>query len=166
MEKSAVIKQMMLFAGEVRGIVIEGCIMIERKIDYYLSKYYCEDNERRLELSDLFTQYLNLEFKRALYMRILNKNHNEEIELYSKELKGIENMMVERNVLAHMELDTSDTAIEKYITTGVIQFIKYRKIVSSHEITTNLLDTFQKNLTNGVKVLDHFQKKQQPGRNQ
>ena len=154
MDKYILGKEMIGFAGTIRGIVIEGCIMIERAIDLYLSSYFTYGNGKQKELSHLLSRHITLENKRAFYMDIIKMEAKDEYKMHKSDLARIVRIIEERNIIAHMELDISEVAMDKFQSTGVIQFIKYRKAITAHEITDNMLAEFQENVPKAVKAMD------------
>lgn len=148
------LNEMIQLAARSRGYVIELSISIERAIDRFIAGYFCEDSEKFMEIKDyIIAQAMPAESKRMIFVNILRRNYPNLLKINKKTLDSIAELYDERNVLAHMELDVSDDALDIFIETGDIHFIKYRTQVSQYPYNNEKVETTIKNCLQYLNAL-------------
>ena len=116
-----------------RGDVIEHLSICEYFIDTYISCYLTNDRHKRDEVVNLIlgTNRITLESKRQIYDYIIESNFPEDWVKYKPIRKILQNIIEERNVIAHY---SSEEHANNYNT---IIFTKYKN-VRSQKIYTEL----------------------------
>lgn len=101
----------------LRGNLLAATVEIERKMDEYISGYFCDDVKKKSELCEmlLYTERINLDLKTQILDMILGEDTP--IGL----ITNLRAIVKARNVFAHLELD-SDKSTHESIT-----FKKYVK---------------------------------------
>ena len=64
---------------EFRSIFLHSMIQLERKMDIFISIYFCKDSIRRREMCELllFTEKITLDNKRMIFNNIIQNRYNE-----------------------------------------------------------------------------------------
>ena len=93
-----------------RGELINQTIMLERAMDSFLAKYFCNDTAKETELLEIFLSTTHVTFfaKQEVIMIILKKHIPEFVLAYPDVEKDLKEIMEERNIVAHSVLDFSD----------------------------------------------------------
>ena len=62
-------------ASQVRGVIINEIILLERLMDEYISEYFCVDIDKRMELMDIIvsTKRITFESKSQILRTILER---------------------------------------------------------------------------------------------
>lgn len=152
--KQESLNEMIQLAARCRGYVIELSISVERAIDRFIAGYFCEDPNKFIEIKDyIIAQAMPAESKRMIFVNILNRNYPNLIKIHKKSINEIAELYEERNILAHMELDISEQALNTFIETGNIHFIKYRTKISSHPYNSEKIEATIKDVLKCLGVL-------------
>jgi len=103
MEKRYLLNENVLF---YRGSILDGIIDIERKMDDYLSSYFCSTLIKKNQLNELlfFTERISLDVKRQIFIKIIPLDKPEFLKENSRFLKKFEGLVPHRNIMAHLEL--------------------------------------------------------------
>ena len=115
-------------AAIVRGNVLNAVTALEMSIDLYITDYFTDTVDKSEELMNLIiSPRMSFESKVQAFM-VLIEQHNprmlQENPTISNDL--ITRIIVERNVLAHYPLDTTEWGLKKYYDTGDLTFFKFK----------------------------------------
>jgi hypothetical protein len=112
-------------SAHLRGRIIDGTIQVERLIDDYLAKYFCQSQRKSNELKELFfsTNSVVLDAKRSIFSVVIKRENPDFVKLNPKYLSRLDKFIPHRNIFAHAEIDTSSEAIANY--KDEIVFFKY-----------------------------------------
>jgi hypothetical protein len=154
---------------QVRGLIIQEIVTMERLVDAYISGYFCPTNEKRGEMLDLIlsTNKITYEAKAHVVREILNREFpgkkNEHTALY----KDLIYIAEERNKVAHYMIDASQDCIDKFIedkeTVSLLKFEKTRsretftkerieKVVKKVHVLTEKFIDYNNRLTPSILV--------------
>ncbi len=121
-------------ASQIRGVLINHIILLERLMDSYISKYFCQTEEKATELMDLIisTKRITFESKAQVFKTILDKVLPERKNDNQKLAKDFQFIAGERNMLAHYFLDITQPSVDRYKTDGsTITSLKIEKTRTS-----------------------------------
>ena len=109
----------------LRGVILYATVTIERKIDDFLSDYFCSAKATGNELKEMLwkTERINLGSKKDILFMLLNRHYKPFLKKYPKFITMLEDFIPHRNILAHLELDMSDISKEA----GGLIFMKYKE---------------------------------------
>jgi hypothetical protein len=131
-------------AASFRGTFIEKTIYLERMIDNYLAEYFCESEEKREQIVYYFFSADNYGFdkKKEIFKIIMEKQHPDLYEAMKDTFfTSLTSIIKTRNHLAHLLLDYSEKAVQKFAETGEIGFIKYgESFLNSNKQVTYSID--------------------------
>jgi hypothetical protein len=99
----------------LRGQILSSTVMIERKIDEYLSTYFCGSISKKNQLNELlfYTEKIALDMKRQIFVHLLKANNSPYISKNPEFLKYLEELVPHRNIFAHLEvIDINDLPVE------------------------------------------------------
>lgn len=99
----------------LRGTILTGTITIERKMDEFLSSYFCANKKKKNELCELlfFTERISFDIKRQILQVILSSHYGDFLKKYPDFFSRLESIVPHRNIFAHLEADKINS-----ITTG------------------------------------------------
>lgn len=114
----------------LRGNFLASTIEIERKIDDYLSTYFCDTLIKKNELCELllFNERVTLESKKDIFQGLLKFHNKDFLKSNPNFLDDLNNFSKHRNIFAHLELeeDGSQTSITfKRYKAGKMALIVY-----------------------------------------
>ncbi|HTI60760.1 hypothetical protein [Mucilaginibacter sp.] len=110
----------------LRGLVLDSTVQVERKIDIFLSDYFCDDKLKWAELNEMlwFTERITIGNKKDIFFLILDRHFKDYKSRNPKLVETLENIIPHRNIFAHLEIDLSEETVHK---TGIeISFKKYK----------------------------------------
>jgi hypothetical protein len=90
----------------LRGDILAATVQIERKIDNYLSTYFCGSAKKKNQLDELlfYTEKISLDMKRQIFVNLLKSNNSVFLKENRIFLKTLESIIPHRNVFAHLEV--------------------------------------------------------------
>lgn len=96
----------------LRGIVLDGVIDIERKIDDYLSTYFCNSLLTKNELNELlfFSEKLTPDMKRQIFVALLIRHNSDFITDYPSFLPFLERVIPHKHTFSHLQLDADQSS--------------------------------------------------------
>lgn len=108
-------------ASHTRGVLINQIILLERLIDSYISKYFCDSQDKATELMDMIlaTRRMSFDGKAEVFRAILDKLHPEKKKENSATAKDLKFIIEERNMLAHYFLDVSPDILNNFSETNL-----------------------------------------------
>jgi len=127
----------------MRGKLISHIIFLERCIDEYIVKYFCNEEEKRLELMRVIisTKKITLDSKKEVLLYLI-KNYAPELKKEYPTLNAdLTDIIEERNRLAHYVLSATKEEIENY--DGVVRLANFKndiEIVLYDDDRINKLD--------------------------
>jgi hypothetical protein len=126
-------KHLHLIVSDIRGAIIQNCIIVERVLDEFLSGYFCKgDLKEELMTFLLCTERINFRGKADIFKLIIDKKENKErFAKFKKENPNIHKdindyVIEERNIFAHYLFDSTDGYNERYQNEKKIRFIKFK----------------------------------------
>ena len=132
---------------ELRGLVLDLTIDIERRIDDCLSEYFCKNEKVAIDLHECLwaTERITLGSKKDILFILLKRHKPEYLKLNPTFLGLLDNLIPHRNIFAHLEIDydRSGPTNDKY----AIVFKKYKNgkidpktytVTEIHQITHDL----------------------------
>ncbi|HEX7414214.1 MAG TPA: hypothetical protein VF411_09230 [Bacteroidia bacterium] len=126
-----------------RGKIIDDVIYLERHIDEYLSRYFCQEKEKQ---KDLFEMILGSRLswlpKLQVFTLILETHKKEFLLKHSNFIKDLEKLSAERNIVAHSLLDTSEEGRKEYKENQSIGFVRFRDGTKPEWRTLSKLNEF------------------------
>jgi hypothetical protein len=130
MDKHSIIQQNV---ANIRGSVIQNCVMVEKIMDEFISGYFCKENLKEDLMTFLLcTERITFRGKSDIFKLIIEKKENAaRFAEFKKENPSIHNeiteyILEERNIFAHYLLDTAEGYIDRYEKHGIIRFIKFK----------------------------------------
>ncbi|QGW28411.1 hypothetical protein [Phnomibacter ginsenosidimutans] len=107
-------------ASHTRGVLINQIILLERLIDSYISKYFCNTQDKATELMDMIlaTRRMTFDGKADVFRTILDKLYPEKKKENSTIAKDLKFIIEERNMLAHYFLDVSPDILNSFSETN------------------------------------------------
>jgi hypothetical protein len=95
-------------------------------IDEFLSSYFCNDPQKQSDLMQLvISEFLTFDIKRQAFDFIIDKNFTEFRTKNPDFSNKINNLMKQRNILAHWMTDTSEDGI-KIFEKGELRFVRFK----------------------------------------
>lgn len=90
---------------KIIGVIILNTIEIERKIDLYLSRYFCSDSLKQQEFSNrfLFHERITLDFKKEIFLSILKSKNRLFLTENPLFASLLDKLPQHRNRFAHLE---------------------------------------------------------------
>ncbi|MGY4537020.1 hypothetical protein ACVW0P_001434 [Mucilaginibacter sp. UYNi724] len=145
------LKDLTVDAIVLRGGLINEVILLEKIIDNWLAKYFCNNEKRKNEFFDLILCHDRLTYssKVAVFVFIIQSHCKDFLKTYPYLAKDLNEIAEKRNILAHWLLDTSDTGIDK----GEIHFIKAKKVFPSIAFTAADIEKTLTNIEKYKKVI-------------
>jgi len=140
-----------------RGQLISDLIYIERHIDEALSRHFCSDPKKRLEIMQVVfgTDRLGFSNKVSMFQFICETHYSDFLKENPKMLSELKSLIEERNIVAHYMLDTSDEAGGAFLN-GELRFIKFQNKVTPIIRTQADNDKFHQLIVKNVNVLQSF----------
>lgn len=123
-EKNLVAMMQKSFA--VRGKLISDIIYLERSIDEYLARYFCDDADKRTDLMKtiLCTRKITLDNKKEVFLFLLKKVNPDWLLKYPTVNADLNDLIEERNRFAHYILNSNETNVDNY--TGDFELINFK----------------------------------------
>lgn len=116
-------------AYEIRGMVINETIYLEKALEYFIATNYCGDTKARDRMvEELLTNDVGFRAKVNAFLRIIKDKHKVWLSQNSEIPKNLEKIATDRNIMAHEVLDTSLFGIQQYELNKNINFAKFDKI--------------------------------------
>ena len=139
-----------------RGIVLNAMAPLERAIDFYLARHFCETFEKEVDLILLFfgNDRISFENKRQVFQHVIDRDKHPIFIDHPKIAKQIETIMKTRNVLAHYSLDTRDEA--KNLPKGVIQFRKLKNVEEAIPFSKKEAEDMHQDIVRLTDILDKY----------
>jgi hypothetical protein len=142
--------------AQVRGIVLQECILMERLMDSVIADFFCKEQEMREALMDIIlcTKRMTFESKTSTFREILNRrfpgNEKQNTAIY----KSIINTIETRNMFAHYVVDYSNQAVVDYIQTQTtVALLKYDKKRVSEIFTRERVESIVAKIHSITKVI-------------
>lgn len=122
------IKKMYTDSMTLRGIVLDSTVSIERRIDEYLSDYFCKNNVIGNELKEMlwYTERITLGGKKDIFFMLIKRDHKEFLKSHPKFITTLEEIIPHRNIFAHLEVDLLTEQIHNESNYVQIAFKKYK----------------------------------------
>jgi hypothetical protein len=100
---------------QLRGLVLDATIDIERKIDDYLSSYFCNDEIKGNELKEMlwFTERIALGGKKDIFFILIKRNKKDFLVKYPDFIDKLDKLIPHRNIFAHRSIDYSESILDK-----------------------------------------------------
>lgn len=142
-------------AGYMRGAFINDTIFLERVIDEFICRHFCEKEERKIELIEslMATKRISFDSKMAIARFIIDSHYTWFKDKYPSCFKDVTSIIEHRNIFAHYLLDTSDQGFEN-LRSNVIGFIKFDRKTEVILYTSEQIMELDKKLRESV---DAFQ---------
>jgi hypothetical protein len=135
--------QMQHHAMQIRGHFLNEFIFIERLIDEYLTRHFCDETQKRKELFEfIMCENVAFEPKRLLLWHIMNIYDNAIYIKHKSKAEGMTTLMTTRNKLAHWMLDTSQEAHELF-KLNKLQFLRFKNKTERYPFTNEIMDDLQ-----------------------
>lgn len=98
-----------------RGAIIHETSLLERLVDVYLANYFCESEEKVVEIIDIVLGGNRISFdgKRKILDVILKKKNSDIYQKYPSFKADMNTVLYGRNNFAHCTLVTNDEALAK-----------------------------------------------------
>lgn len=134
---------------QLRGLVLDATIDIERSIDDYLSRYFCADEKKANELKEMlwFTERINLSGKKDIFFMLIKRDEKDFIEKNPKFMDKLDKLIPHRNIFAHRSIDYSESILDK--PKVEVAFKRYDSEGKMKSKTYTVEDV--QNLTNDIK---------------
>jgi hypothetical protein len=140
-----------------RGRIIQLAIEMETYVDWYISKYFSDDEDKQTDFKILLLGSIDLKNKMPILKYILGLNIENKKEDINKLINNIGIANTERNVFAHLPIDLSETAQAEYIKSPILDYIRMRpghdKISNTYEL--GLKRPFDENKINELIAFIH-----------
>lgn len=123
--------------AQMRGLVIQEIVLMERMMDAYISTYFCHPDKRG-EFMDLLisTKRITYEAKVHIVREILNRVQPRKKDEHTKFYKDLIFIAEERNMVAHYMSDASLDVIEKFLEDKeTVALIKFEKNMTRETFT-------------------------------
>jgi hypothetical protein len=144
------IDKLIYVSSNWRGAYLNGITHLEKLFDDYLSKYFCDTEERRNDLKGLILcEKVSLNDKRFVFDFLLKKKNPEVIKKYPEITKDLIAAIESRNVIAHYLLDTSEDGVKQFFEDGRIGFARFNHkpnadVIYSVEKFMSMIEMLQK----------------------
>jgi hypothetical protein len=114
-------------AAFVRGYFINKVTYIEKMMEYYVAFYFCQDNDRAVQMINLLTgdRFVSFESKRVAFENTMKKCDTEMYNENKDKFEKLTTMQTERNRLAHLIVLLNDSAEKEFENTGSIALVKF-----------------------------------------
>lgn len=112
----------------LRGKILSDTVEIERKVDNFLSLYFCSTDEKKNELCELllFTERITFDIKKQMMYAIL-QNHYKPFLIENPDLiAGLEELIPHRNIFAHLEVDKEESFVDGESENQKVVFKRYK----------------------------------------
>lgn len=103
-------------SANFRGHILDVTITIERKIDDFIAAYFCKNDFVANELKEMLfsTDKITIGSKKEVLFLLLNRYHKQFLKDYPKFIDTLERFIPHRNILAHLEIDSSIESFEEH----------------------------------------------------
>ncbi|WP_018345015.1 hypothetical protein [Cytophaga aurantiaca] len=156
-------KQMQIHSMEIRGHYLNEFIFIERLIDEYLTRHFCDEAHKKKELFEyIMCENVAFEPKRLLLWYVMEKYDNEIYIKHKSKSEDLTFLMTTRNKLAHWMLDTSGEAHELYVSKSKLRLLRFKNKVNEFEITDAVIESLDKMLTGNRDMMAELLEKTNP----
>ncbi len=143
----------------IRGSFINDICHLEKLIDETISRYFCDTNEKRLQLLEIVLGNEKINFSnKVTTLKVLFDKHkpiptiiNENPNMF----KDIVSLIELRNILAHYMLDTSNAGLAR-AKKGTIGFMKYKHTTTLISYTFDELKARVDEISKYVGVFRNF----------
>ena len=121
------IKKIFQNSIHLRGTVLNETVDVERKIDDYLSNYFCKNELIGNELKEMLwnTERTTLGSKKDILFILLNRYEKTLLKEHPTFIDTLERIIPHRNIFAHLSVDYSNDVLERENVEVV--FKKYNK---------------------------------------
>lgn len=111
-----------------RGQIIGDLIYLERLIDEFISRHFCETREKQKEIFELILANERMGFsnKIQVFEFVIRTHKNEFMTLNPNIFSDLKKLNDERNIVAHYFLDTSENGRKVFLESKSIGFVKFR----------------------------------------
>ena len=153
-----IIQQIQLSGYSYRGQIINDLIHLERLMDEFLSRHFCNDSERKKEFFELIIANERMSFnsKIQVFEYVLKKHHNQIVIEYPDIFSDIKKLNEERNIVAHYLLDTSTDGIKMYEEFQKIGFVKFRNSTESLPRNNDDINKWKTLTKKYIRMLEDF----------
>ncbi len=118
--------QLLEHSVKLRGILLEATIEIERKMDRFLSNYFCKDEITSNELLEFLwmSERVTLGSKKDILFYVLDAHYKDFLKAFPEFKSSLEDLVPHRNIFAHLEIDRD---LSDYNGVYEIKFKKFSK---------------------------------------
>lgn len=120
--------QIQLQSYYYRGQIIGDLIYIERLVDEFISRYFCETREKQKEIFELIlgNERMGFSNKIQVFQFIIETHKKEWLTSNLNIFADLKKLNEERNIVAHYFLDTSENGGKVFHEGKGIGFVKFR----------------------------------------
>ena len=128
----------------IRGTYINHFTQIERIVEEYIVRHFCNEVQKNKELSEfILCEHVSFEAKRY-FLEYLLKTYEPALFIsYQQTLKDLTKAAVFRNKMAHWMVDTSDTG-EKAFLENKLVFIRFLNKTEYMELNAEKIEEMNK----------------------
>jgi len=144
-------------AAQFRGWVLNGTVVLERLVDVYLSRHFCYHKEEQEEIMELvFAASSGMPFdpKKNLFQIILKKHHRSFYDENTELIHDIAYIIKQRNILAHYLLDRTDAALDRFLKSGEVGFIKFKEVTETIYFTENDIAKITQKIERCIQIVN------------
>lgn len=141
-----------------RGKIVGDLIYLERLIDEVLSRHFCDNKEKRKELFELIlgTERIGLGNKILVFQFVFKKHKKAFIRKHPGIFRELIKINQERNIVAHYLLNTSESAVEKFVNKNEFEFVKFRNSTENLSRSQKDCDEYQILLSKNIKIMKDY----------
>ncbi len=120
--------QLQVQSYNYRGQIIGDLIYLERLVDEFISRHFCETREKQKEIFELIlaNERMGLGNKIQVFEFIIKTHKKECLALNPSIFADLKKLSDERNIVAHYLLDTSKNGRKVFQESKRIGFVKFR----------------------------------------
>jgi len=132
-------------ATERRGIFLSKAVILERAIDLYIAGHFCKEEEKKSELLDLIIATKRMIFENKVQVfKVLGERHERGfLHNNPKLINDIISIIEHRNILAHYSQFSGGEALDKFVESGIITFVKFQNTRNFLEYKPEDLDIME-----------------------
>ncbi|MBL7745660.1 MAG: hypothetical protein JNN00_19470 [Chitinophagaceae bacterium] len=114
-------------AKDIRGIMIENAVEIERMMEYYIGKCFCRTEEKITEMIMLIIAPMQFTQKKELFMFLITSHNKKFLNKHKSILSSAGSVIKHRNIFAHWSVDYSSIAEDDFVKKQVLHFVKLKR---------------------------------------
>lgn len=145
---------MMQKSFSVRGKLISDIIYLERSIDEYLARYFCDDSDKITDIMKtiLCTRKITLDNKKEVFLYLLKKVNPEWLLKHPTVNADLVDLIEERNRFAHYILNSNETNVDNYI--GDFELINFKNNIEIKSYNDNRIKSLETKIEKYIKSLN------------